>query len=352
MTSIESDGIPPGTIRLERRRAGSRERDLDELRGSLAEPLPRIPSRFFYDDYGSDLFERICELPEYYPTRTERTLLERIAPQVATATRARTLVEIGSGAATKTRLLLDALEAQGTLRLYVPFDVAEGTTTRIANELRAEYPGLAVHGIVGDFLADLAPLPGGTSADDSPRLAIFLGGTIGNLEPTEASNFLARLHLALAPGDSFLLGLDRVKPTERLEAAYNDSAGVTAAFNLNILRAVNAITEGDFSPEGFRHRAFFDRQRSRIEMRLVAVRPQQVHLPALKLTLDFATGDEILTEISTKYDRGRAEALLAAAGFPVAEWFTDPEDLFGLLLAFKPAFKPAIKPTEPPGQRG
>ncbi len=349
MTSIESDGPLPGSIRLERRKAGSRERDLDELRASLAEPLPRISSRFFYDDYGSELFEQICELPEYYPTRTEQALLERIAPQVAAATRARTLVEIGSGAATKTRLLLDALEAQGTLRLYVPFDVAEGTTTRIADELRAEYPGLAVHGIVGDFLAELAPLPGGTSAGGRPRLAIFLGGTIGNLEPAEAAIFLARLYSALAPGDAFLLGLDRVKPTARLEAAYNDSAGVTAASNLNILRAVNRIADGNFEPKGFRHRAFFDLDRSRIEMRLVAERPQRVHLPALKLTLDFATGDEILTEISTKYDRGRAEALLAAAGFSIVEWFTDPEDLFGLLLAIKPAIKPAIQPAEPPG---
>jgi L-histidine N-alpha-methyltransferase len=318
----------PVAVRLERRSAGSRERDLEELSRSLREPLPRIPSRFFYDDLGSELFEQICELPEYYPTRTERALLERIAPEVAATTRAETLIEIGSGAATKTRLLLDALRDQGTLRLYVPFDVAEATTRRIAGELTEEYPGLAVHGILGNFLADLSPLPG-----QGRRLAIFLGGTIGNLNPEEAAGFLSDLHAALAPGDAFLRGLDRVKPIARLEAAYDDSAGVTAAFNLNILRETNRIAEGDFDPAGFRHRAFFDVAHSRIEMRLVATRAQRVVLRALDLTLDFAPGDEILTEISTKYDRPRAERLLAAAGFSITSWFTDPEDLFALILA-------------------
>lgn len=327
MTS-ETASTAPGSVRLERRSAGSRQRDLEELGRSLREPLPRIPSRFFYDDLGSELFERICELPEYYPTRTERALLQGIAPKIAAATRAETLVEIGSGAATKTRLLLDALRDQGTLRLYVPFDVAEATTLRIAAELTEEYPGLAVHGILGNFLADLSPLPG-----EGSRLAIFLGGTIGNLNPEEASSFLADLHAALAPGDAFLLGVDRTKPIARLEAAYDDSAGVTAEFNLNILRETNRIAEGDFDPAGFRHRAFFDVVHSRIEMRLVATRAQKVTLRALDLTLDFKPGDEILTEISTKYDRPRAERLLAAAGFSIAEWFTDPEDLFALILA-------------------
>lgn len=318
----------PETVQLERRSAGSLERDLEELGQSLREPLPRIPSRFFYDDLGSDLFERICELPEYYPTRTERALLEEIAPAVAAATRARTLVEIGSGAATKTRLLLDALRREGTLRLYVPIDVAEGTTRRIGAELLEEYPGLKVHGILGNFLADLDPLPG-----SGPRLAIFLGGTIGNLTPEEAAQFLSDLHRALAPGDAFLLGVDRVKPISRIEAAYDDSAGVTAEFNLNILRAANRVADGDFDPAGFRHRAFFDVPHSRIEMRLVSERTQRVTLRALDLILDFAPGDEILTEISTKYDRERAEGLLVAAGFSPAEWFTDPDDLFALILA-------------------
>ncbi|HEV7668153.1 MAG TPA: L-histidine N(alpha)-methyltransferase [Thermoanaerobaculia bacterium] len=319
------------TLRLERRSAGSRERDLEELSRSLREPLPRIPSRFFYDDVGSNLFEQICELPEYYPTRTERALLYEIAPEVAARTRAEVLVEIGSGAATKTRLLLDALQAQGTLGLYVPFDVAEATTRRIGAELTAEYPGLAVHGILGDFLTDLAPLPGG--GPGGRRLAIFLGGTIGNLNPAEAASFLSQLHAALAPGDTFLLGVDRIKPIARLEAAYNDSAGVTAAFNLNILSAVNRVTGGNFDLEGFRHRAFFDLEHSWIEMRLVATRSQRVDLPALDLSLDFEAGDEILTEISTKYDRPRAEALLATAGFSTVAWFSDPEDLYGLILA-------------------
>ncbi len=327
LDSKVSDGLL--ALRIERRSAGSRERDLEDLGASLREPLPRIPSRFFYDDRGSDLFERICELPEYYPTRTERALLERIAPGAAATTRAETLIEIGSGAATKTRLLLDALDEQGTLRLYVPFDVAEATTQRIGEELTEEYPKLAVHGILGDFLADLSPLP----KTEGHRLAIFLGGTIGNLNPTEAASFLHHLYRALSPGDFFLLGVDRVKPVARLEAAYNDSAGVTAAFNLNILRAVNEIAHGDFDPDGFRHRAFFDTRLSRIEMRLVATRPQRVNLADLDLALDFEPGDEILTEISTKYDRARAEALLSDAGFSPVAWYTDPEDLYGMILA-------------------
>ncbi len=333
MISQLKDTAAAGAVRLERRSADSRERDLEELSRSLREPLPRIPSRFFYDDLGSELFEQICELPEYYPTRTERALLERIAPEIAARTRAETLVEIGSGAATKTRLLLDALARQGTLRLYVPIDVAETTTRRIAAELTEEYPGLAVHGILGNFLADLAPLPGAPAESGGPRLAIFLGGTIGNLNPEEAASFLSNLHAALAPNDAFLLGVDRTKPIARIEAAYNDSAGVTAAFNLNILRETNRIAEGNFDPAGFRHRAFFDVEQSRIEMRLVALRAQRVTLRALDLTLEFAPGDEILTEISTKYDRPRAERLLAAAGFSITSWFTDPEDLFALILA-------------------
>ncbi len=328
------------TVTIEVRSTSGEENDLEELSRSLREPLPRIPSRLFYDDVGSALFERICELPEYYPTRTERALLTEVAPEIARATRAATLVEIGSGAATKTRLLLDALRDQGTLRLYVPFDVAEATTRRIGDELTAEYPGLGVHGILGNFLTDLAPLPRADEDGTAPgrkapgtRLAIFLGSTIGNLDPDEAARFVADLHAALDPGDAFLLGVDRVKPIARLEAAYDDAAGVTAAFNLNILEATNRIADGDFDPAGFRHRAFFDPVRSRIEMRLVSSRRQKVTLRALDLELEFAPGAEILTEISTKYDRERAERLLAGAGFQPEGWYTDAEDLFALILA-------------------
>lgn len=301
---------------------------LTELRAALAEEPRRIPSRYFYDDRGSELFERICELPEYYQTRTEHGLLEATAERIVELTAAEELVELGSGAATKTRLLLDAMGRAGRLRLYVPMDVSAGTLKRVAHELALLYPELRVHGIVGDFMSHLGAIPAG-----SPRLVIFLGGTIGNLRPETARRFLTNLHRRMDAGDFFLLGTDLVKSSARLEAAYNDSQGVTAAFNLNILRVVNRLVDGDFDPAGFRHRAFYDRGRHRIEMRLVATDRQRVHLPGLGLELEIGRGEEILTEISTKYDRPRATALLADCGFRLVEWFTDPEELFALSLA-------------------
>ncbi|HEY0781323.1 MAG TPA: L-histidine N(alpha)-methyltransferase, partial [Thermoanaerobaculia bacterium] len=260
-----------------RSREGQAARDREELRLSLLRTPPEIPSRLFYDDRGSELFEHITELPEYYQTRTERALLEANADRIVAASAACELIEIGSGAATKTRLLLDALQRAGRLRRYVPIDVSEGTVRRVADELAAEYPDLAVHGIVGDFTTDFAAdlerrEPG------ARRLVIFLGGTIGNLHPDAALDLLATLHRNLQPGDCFLLGVDRVKPVARLEAAYNDAQGITALFNLNILNVVNRQTGGDFDLASFGHRAFYDPQHERIEMRLVALREQRVHL--------------------------------------------------------------------------
>jgi L-histidine N-alpha-methyltransferase len=308
--------------------SGQAERDLAELRAGLLATPRRISSRFFYDDRGSELFERITELPEYYQTRTEGALLAAVADRIVAASQAEELVEIGSGAATKTRILLDAMAIAGLLKLYVPVDVAEGTVRRVAEELTAEYPGLTVHGVVGDFMTHLDRLP-----DGCRRLVIFLGGTIGNLLPAQARDFLLQLRRETSPGDFFLLGVDLIKPVERVEAAYNDSAGVTAEFNVNILRAVNALTGGDFDPAAFRHRAFYDRENHWIEMRLVSERAQKVHLPALDLELELAAGEEIHTEISAKYDRPRAESLLRATGFIPVDWYTDPEELFGLALA-------------------
>lgn len=306
------------------------ERDRAELKAALLREPREIPSKLFYDERGSELFERITELPEYYPTRTERALLETIAGPLIEATGAEELVEIGSGAARKTRILLDAMQRAGRLRRYVPFDVAEETVRRSAEELAATYPGLVVHGVVGDFMADLGHIP---DDEGERRLVLFLGGTIGNLRPPEARKFLARLAREMSPGDWFLLGVDLVKPVERLEAAYDDHAGVTAEFNLNVLPAVNRLTGGDFDPGAFRHRAFYDRDHDWIEMRLVSRRPQRVRLPGIGLEFDLAKGEEIRTEISAKYDRERAEALLAACGFTPVDWFTDPEGLFGLSLS-------------------
>lgn len=309
-------------------------RDRDELRLALLRSPREIPSRFFYDDRGSRLFERITELPEYYQTRTEHALLREIAGRIAAASRASQLVEIGSGAATKTRVLLDALAAAGSLRLYVPVDFAEGTVLRVAEELVAEYSELAVQGIVADFAEDLSPLP--DLDEGGRRLVIFLGGTIGNLEPAEAARFLTTRFHEMAPGDYFLLGVDLIKDVARLEAAYNDDAGVTAEFNRNILRVANEVASGgDFDPRAWSHRAFYDADPARhwIEMRLRSDRRQRVRLPGLGLDLDIAAGEEIRTEISVKYDRESATALLASAGFAPAGWFTDQDQLFGLALA-------------------
>lgn len=319
--------------------AGQPARDRAALRAALLGSPREIPSRFFYDDRGSLLFERITELPEYYQTRTEHALLHAIAGRVAAAARATQLVEIGSGAATKTRVLLDAMARTGRPLLYVPVDVAEGTVRRVAEELVEEYPDLAVHGIVADFNEDLAlpPPPFAAAPEGAGRLVIFLGGTIGNLKPDEARDFLALRRREMAPGDHFLLGVDLVKPVARLEAAYNDAAGVTVEFNRNILRVANQVAEGgDFDPGAFSHRAFYDAGRRWIEMRLRSARRQRVHLPGIGLVLDLDPGEEIRTEISAKYDRPSAEALLVGAGFAPVAWFTDPERLFGLALARHP----------------
>ena len=307
------------------------EEALEALRSALEETPRRIPSRFFYDHRGSQLFERITELPEYYQTRTEAALLRECADDIVATSGAEELVELGSGAATKTRILLDAMDRAGQLLLYVPMDVAESFVRRSAEELAVEYPDLQVHGVVGDFLLHLEEIPEG-----GQRLVIFLGGTVGNLTPGDARAFLTAVHREMSPGDCLLLGTDRIKEVARVEAAYNDSQGVTAEFNLNILDVVNRLADGDFDPSKLRHRAFYDEEQHRIEMRLVATEPQRVHLPRIGLDFDLAEGEELQTEISTKYDRRRAEELLTDCGFEVVKWYTDDEDLFALTLARRP----------------
>jgi len=306
------------------------EADLAELRATLMESPRRIPSKYFYDQRGSALFQQITELPEYYLTRTERQLLETIADELAATTGAEELVELGSGAATKTRILLDAMSRQGNLRLYVPFDVSESEVRRVATELTQEYDQLFVHGMVADFHHHLEEIPAG-----DPRLVILLGSTIGNYRPAEAVDLLQRVCDRMEAGDFFLLGVDLVKDIERLEAAYNDAAGITAEFNRNILRVVNRLAAADFEPEAYRHLAFFDRQNSWIEISLAAESDQLVRLEALDLTLSIAAGEQIHTEVSSKYDRPTVAEMLRAAGFRLAEWYTDPDHLLALALAQK-----------------
>jgi len=308
----------------------SSEVDLIELRSSLDADPRRIPSKYFYDRRGSALFEKITQLPEYYPTRAEKALLLEVADEIGHLTGAQEIVELGAGAATKTRVLLNALQRTGRLRLYVPFDVSESEVRRVAEELAGEYPDLQVHGIVADFVHHLAAIPPG-----SPRLVMLLGSTIGNYSPKQAVGLLSRLSQRMASGDFFLLGADLIKDLDVLERAYNDSSGITADFNRNILRVVNQIAAGDFNPRLFTHSAIYNRHFQRIEMHLAATESHRVELPEIDLTMDIQMGESIRTEISCKYDRSRIETMLEASGFHLTRWFTDQEQLFALALAQK-----------------
>lgn len=304
----------------------------EEIRAGLLSTPRKLPTRYFYDDRGSALFERICELPEYYQTRTEHQLLKTVADDVVAQTGAEELVELGSGAAIKTRVLLDAMARANQLRFYVPFDFSEGIVRRVAQELVEEYEGLQVHGVVGDFLAHLEHLPEG-----GRRLVICLGGTIGNLEPDAALAFLSSIHHEMAPGDFILLGVQLISDVERLEAAYNDSAGISAAFNKNMLSALKAVIGAEFDPDAFDHVARFNHDEHRIEMHLRSVRDQVIPIPELELALHLQEGEDVLTEISSKYTRRQVEGLLTDAGFSPVAWHSDVDQLHGLALAQKPS---------------
>ena len=301
-----------------------------ELRAALTSTPRAIPTKYLYNDRGSALFERITELPEYYQTRTEGKLLSGCADQVVSISEAEELVELGSGAATKTRVLLDAMSRAQSLRCYVPFDVSEGIVRRVAQELVIEYEGLQVHGVVGDFLAHVEHIPEG-----GKKLVIFLGGTIGNLDRESAPVFLSSVYDAMGSGDFFLLGVQLVTDVGRLKAAYNDAKGVTEEFNKNILLVMQDMVGANLRPENFDHIALYNQPEHRIEMRLRSVNEQIINIPALDLSFTLKKGEDILTEISTKYDQPRTEALLGKSGFQLVEWFTDPEQLMGLALARK-----------------
>jgi L-histidine N-alpha-methyltransferase len=301
----------------------------DEVRRGLTDDPKHLPSKYFYDERGSQLFEQITELPEYYPTRTELRILQRIADPLVAGRGYRELVEIGSGAATKTRILLDAMEKRGTLARYVPLDVSEEMLRQSSLGLLERYRQLRIHGVVGDFQRDLASIP----PSIGPRLVIFLGSTIGNLEDAERVSLLRGARGLLGPGDAFLLGIDLVKDIAVIERAYNDAAGVTAAFNRNILNVINGQFDADFRPERYAHRAFYNRGEDRIEMHLVPDRPQHVTVRRLNLAVDIAAGESIRTEISCKFTRERVVEMLTAAGMHMAEWYSDPDNLFGLALA-------------------
>ncbi|MCB1013976.1 MAG: L-histidine N(alpha)-methyltransferase [Acidimicrobiales bacterium] len=303
-----------------------------DVRAGLTATPKVLPPKWFYDQRGSELFDEITRLDEYYPTRREREIIEREAAAVA-AFGATTVVELGAGTSEKTRLLLDAMVADGRLARFVPFDVSEEFLRSAAATIADEYPGLDVHAVVGDFerhLPALADLPG-----EGPRLVVFLGGTIGNLDPSQRAAFHEALASALRPGDGLLLGTDLVKDPARLVRAYDDAAGVTAEFNTNVLRVINRHLDADFDPSRFRHVACWDADAEWIEMRLRSVGPQVAHVGALDLTVPFDDGEEIRTEISAKFRRAGVERELAAAGFALERWWTDAAGDFALSLSVR-----------------
>ena len=300
----------------------------DDVRRGLTAHPKVLPPKYFYDTRGSGLFERITHLPEYYLTRVEARLLDALAPELMRGVTPGDIVELGSGCSAKTRQLLEAMNGSRRATRYVPVDVDLDTLEVTAARLIKDYPFLRVHAIVGDFERHLASVP----ARAGPRLVLFLGSTIGNLDPPARHHLLDQVRRLLAPGDRFLLGVDLVKDVRLLEAAYNDAAGVTREFNRNILRVVNRGVGGDFRPEVFRHVAFYNDAAARIEMHLVPTSRQTVRLRRLGLTIDVSPEESIWTESSYKFSRAGVEALLDDAGLRLARWHVDPANYFALAL--------------------
>ncbi|MGW7257493.1 L-histidine N(alpha)-methyltransferase [Streptomyces sp. NPDC054834] len=296
-----------------------------DVRHGLTATPKALPPKWFYDARGSELFEQITELPEYYPTRAEREILTTRSGEIASATGARTLVELGSGSSEKTRYLIDALTS---LRVYVPVDVSESALTQAGQALVGERPELEVHALIADFTAALA-LPD----TPGPRVLAFLGGTLGNLLPAERARFLASVRALLSPGDALLLGTDLVKEEDVLVRAYDDAAGVTAEFNKNVLAVVNRELGADFDPGAFEHVALWDAANEWIEMRLRSRAAQTVKIPALDLAVDFAAGEELRTEVSAKFRRDGITTELALAGLDLTHWWTDSQGRFALSLS-------------------
>ena len=302
-----------------------------DVRAGLTGTRKQLPPKYFYDDAGSRLFERITELPEYYQARAERELLEGIADTLMAELRPAEIVELGAGSSAKTRRLLDAPTAPSHLRRFVPMDVSREIVESSARGLLRDYPYLSVHGVIGDFERHLGRIPEATGA----RLMLFLGGTIGNLHPPQRASFLSAVRGLLGPGDRVLIGLDLVKDVATMEAAYNDAAGVTAEFNRNMLRFINRELGANFDPEAFAHRAFFNAEASRIEMHLAPSVDQQVSAPGVSLSVTIRPTETIWTESSYKFTVESVEQMLEAAGLRVERCYTNdrPDRRFAIALA-------------------
>ncbi len=300
-----------------------------DVRAGLTKPFKELSPRYFYDQRGSELFEQITRLPEYYPTRCERAILEADSAEICeAANNPVSLIELGSGSASKTRVLLDAMQEAGCLETYCPIDISEEITRETALAVAEEYPAVRVQGHVCDFELDLERVP-----VEAPRVIAFLGGTIGNFEPSQRASFLRRIANLLDTDDRFLLGTDLVKDRETLEAAYDDSQGITAAFNKNVLSVLNAELGADFDLDAFEHVARWDEENLWVDIRLRSLANQVVQVSALDMLIPFRAGEEMRTELSTKFARPGLEGIYSEAGLEITDWWTDPEGLFALSLA-------------------
>jgi L-histidine N-alpha-methyltransferase len=302
----------------------------ENVRAGLTGSFKQLPPKHFYDARGSELFESICSLPEYYLTRAEMEILAQRAVEIVSATGCRELVELGSGAPDKARTLLEAMREQGTPGRYVPVDVSEQALRDAAQQLANAYPELLIHGVMADFERQLDRVP---PADGMPRVVALLGSTIGNFAPASRRTLLDAVAALLGEGDRLLVGVDLVKDQAVLDAAYNDAQGITAEFNRNVLNVINRELEADFEPSAFEHVAFFDRHNEWIEMRLRALRDMTVNVGKLGLEVTFARDEDLRTEISAKFTPGRLGADLAAAGLVLEQWYTDRAERFALALA-------------------
>ena len=318
--------LAPLTIAIHTFGQDARDELIADVRTGLTATPKTVPPRWFYDDRGSELFEAITRLPEYYLTRTEASILARAADDIVSAVRPQALVELGAGSSEKTRCLIEAGRRHG-LSCFLPFDISEDFLQRAARQVAAEFPGLNVYAMVGAFADHLDRVP-----RHGRQLIVFLGSTIGNFDDAERLAFLGGVRRLLQPGDAFLLGIDLVKPKEELVAAYDDAAGVTAAFNRNLLRVLNRELGADFDPDGFEHEVLFSHAHSRIEMHLRARRRQHVRIPSAALQVDFEAGERMRTEISVKFTREAIERDLGHGGLRIACWYADAAERFALCL--------------------
>jgi L-histidine Nalpha-methyltransferase len=326
--------LQEGRLQIERLINGSLVADTatdagEEIIQGLTQTPKTLPPKYFYDDLGSELFEQICELSEYYPTRTETKILQLNADKIAQITGACELVELGSGSSTKTRLLLNAYESADYPLRYLPIDVSAGILESSAEQLLLDYPSLQVFGLVSTYelaLQKLAP------AQLPTRMIFFLGSTLGNLNTQDCDIFFSQITTALQVGEYFLLGIDLQKSKHLLEAAYNDRKGVTAEFNINILRHLNRRFQGNFDLKQFEHWAFYNEQIHQVEMHLRSLKSQTVRLEALDLTVSFEPEETIMTEISRKFDLDLIQQDLQAKGLKTIEVWTDEKQWFGVIL--------------------